>query len=136
MRAGDPGSHYLCTESLKVVVCVMPPPLAVIVIVEVPVRAVFETVKLKFVVPEPGAAIGLVLKLPVTPEGKPVAERVIAELNPPETAVVTTTCPLWPWTIESEVGDTETVKAGVGAARSRSAKRTLFPLLRRPCPLW
>lgn len=98
----------------------MPPPLPVIVIVEVPVRAVLETVILKSVVPEPGAGIGLGLKLPVTPEGKPVADMVIAELNPPETAVVTTTYPLWPWAIEPDVGDTEIVNAaGAGAVTVR-----------------
>jgi hypothetical protein len=63
----------------------------------VPFLAVPETVRVKFDVPEPGALIELGLKLPVTPEGKPVAEREIAELNPPETAVVTVTYPLWPW---------------------------------------
>jgi hypothetical protein len=87
-----------------------------IVIVEVPVRAVLETVMVKSVVPEPGAAIGLGLKLPVTPEGKPVADSVIAELNPPETAVVTTTYPLCPWTREPDVGDTEMVKAAAAGA--------------------
>jgi hypothetical protein len=45
---------------------------------------------LKSDVPEPGAAMELGLKLAVTPEGTPVAERLIAELNPPDTDVVTT----------------------------------------------
>ena len=51
---------------------------------------VLDTDKLKSVVPEPGAAIEPGLKLEVTPDGMPVAENVIAELNPPETDVVTT----------------------------------------------
>jgi hypothetical protein len=111
------------------------PLVALIVIVEVPVRAVLETVRLKFDVPEPGNAIGLELKLPVTPEGKPVADKVIAELNPPETAVVTTTYPLFPWAIEPDVGDTETVKAGgTGAVTVRetvvvSTKLPLVPVM-------
>lgn len=40
--------------------------------------------------PEPGAAIEDGLKLTVTPEGWPVADKVIAELKPPEACVVTT----------------------------------------------
>lgn len=39
--------------------------------------------------PEPGAAIDAGLKLTVTPEGCPLALNEIAELNPPETDVVT-----------------------------------------------
>lgn len=60
------------------------------VMVEVPVGAVRETVKVKSEVPEPGAAIVLGLKLPVTPDGIPVANNVTAPLKPPETVVVTT----------------------------------------------
>ena len=51
------------TWKVSVVVFVTPPPVAVIVIVEVPVGAVRETVKLKSVVPEPGAAMEVGLKL-------------------------------------------------------------------------
>lgn len=42
------------------------------------------------VLPEPGAAIEAGLKLTVTPEGWPVALKLIAESKPPETDVVTT----------------------------------------------
>ena len=42
------------------------------------------------VLPEPGAAIEAGLKLTVTPVGWPVALKLIAELKPPETDVVTT----------------------------------------------
>ena len=56
-----------------------------------PVLAVLETVSVKFDVPEPGAAMEVGLKLPVTPEGRPVADKATAALKPPETAVVTTT---------------------------------------------
>jgi hypothetical protein len=44
-----------------------------------------------FEVPEPGAAIDVGLKLPVTPDGRVDADKDIAALKPPETAVVTTT---------------------------------------------
>ena len=36
------------------------------------------------------------LKLPVTPEGMPVAEKVTFESNPPEAVIVTTPYPLCP----------------------------------------
>ena len=67
-----------------------PPPVPVIVIGYVPVGALRPTVRVKSDVPEPGAAIDEGLKLPVTPEGKPVADNATAEENPPETVVVTT----------------------------------------------
>jgi hypothetical protein len=56
----------------------------------VPRVAFRETERLKSVLPEPGAAIEDGVKLDVTPDGTPVAENEMAELNPPETAVVTT----------------------------------------------
>ena len=74
----------------------MPPPVPVIVMGYVPVLAVLETVSVKCDVPEPGALMGFGLKLPVTPDGMPVALSVIAELNPPEIAVVTVAYPLCP----------------------------------------
>ena len=74
----------------------MPPPVPVIVMGYVPTRAVLDTVSVKSDVPDPGALMGFGLKLPVTPDGIPVAESVIAELNPPETAVVTMAYPLCP----------------------------------------
>ena len=46
--------------------------------------------------PEPGAAIGLVPKPTVTPLGWPDADKVIAALKPPETAVVIVDVPLLP----------------------------------------
>jgi hypothetical protein len=60
----------------------------------VPVGAVLDTVRVKSVVPEPVTVVGL--KLPVTPEGMPVAEKVITESKPPEADVVTTAYPLCP----------------------------------------
>lgn len=94
----------------------MPPPVPVMVIGNVPVRADRDTVRVKSDVPEPGAAIEAGLKLPVTPEGSPDAENVIAELNPPVAAVVTTANPLWPCASDPEVGETEMVKlAATGA---------------------
>ena len=67
-------------------------------------------------VPDPGAAIEVGLKLPVTPDGKPEAVSAIAELNPPLKEVVTVTYPLCPWISDPEVGETEIAKlAATGA---------------------
>ena len=56
------------------------------------------------------------LKLPVTPDGKPDAVKATAALKPPETAVVTVTCPLLLSSMDIEVGETEMVNAGGGKA--------------------
>jgi hypothetical protein len=82
--------NYLRTCKESVVVLVTPPPVAVMVMVWVPVGALLATVRLKSVVPEPGAAIEAGVKLDVTPDGTPVALKETAELNPPDTATVTT----------------------------------------------
>lgn len=65
-------------------------------------------------VPEPGAAMDVGLKLTVTPVGWPLAVNAMAELKPPETAVVMVEVPLLPCTTETEVGAAEIVNAGVG----------------------
>ena len=67
-------------------------------------------------VPEPGAAIDEGLKVTVTPAGCPEALSAIAELNPPETAVVIVEEPLLPTTTETEVGEAARVNAGVWVA--------------------
>ena len=70
---------------------------------------------------EPGAAIDAGLKPTVTPVGAPDAERAMAELNPPETAVVMVEDPLLPAATETEVGEAERVKAGVCVVEPVSA---------------
>lgn len=67
-------------------------------------------------VPEPGAPMGLGLKPTFTVDGWPVADKVIAELKPPETVVLIVELPLLPCTTETEVGEAEMVKLGVPAA--------------------
>ena len=57
-----------------------------------PRGAFLDTVRVKSDVPEPVIEVGL--KLPVTPDGTPVADRATAELNPPEPLMVTTAYPL------------------------------------------
>ena len=59
-------------------------------------------------VPEPGAAMDVGLKPTVTPVGWP-----LAELKPPETAVVIVDLPLLPCTTDTEVGEADMVKLGL-----------------------
>ena len=84
----------------------------VTVIVYVPVAAVEATVMVMVEVPEPGAAMDVGLKVTVTPDGWPVADKAMAELKPPETAVVMVDVPLLPCATETEVGEAERVKLG------------------------
>ena len=63
--------------------------------------------------PEPGAGMLVGLKPAVTPEGKPLAERAIAELNPPEMAAVIEEVPELPGATVSEAGLAEREKPGV-----------------------
>jgi len=59
--------------------------------------------------PEPGAGIGLGLKLTVVPEGIPEADNVMALLKPLLTAVVIVEVPWLPCTTLSEAGEAEIV---------------------------
>ncbi len=61
------GAFLYCTWRVKAVVCAVPPPEPVIVMEYVPVLAVLAAVNVSLDEPEPGAAIGLGLKLAVTP---------------------------------------------------------------------
>ena len=74
------------------------------------------TASVKVDVPEPGAAMDVGLKLAVTPVGMPLADNATAELNPPETAVVMVDEPLLPAATETEVGEADSVNAGVATA--------------------
>src|SRR5579859_1544670 len=102
--------------SETVVVCVMPPPVAVMVTVEVPVVAVLLAVNVSVELPLPGTAIEVGLKLAVTPDGRPEAERETAELKPPLTVVEIVELPEAPCVTERLTGGALTVKLGVAAA--------------------
>jgi len=93
-----------------VAVCVSPPPVPVTVIVYEPAAAVEATAMVMVEAPGPGAAMDAGLKVTVTPVGWPAADRVTAELKPPETAVVTVDVPLLPCATETEVGEADMVK--------------------------
>ncbi len=83
------------------------------VIVELPVLALDETLIVIVDVVEPVIEVGL--KLTVTPDGAPDDDSVIAELNPPDTVALTVAVPLDPREIVVEVGETVMANAGTGA---------------------
>lgn len=102
-------------------VCVTLPPVAVTVMVEVPVMAVLPTVNVSVELPLPGAARDAGLKLAVTPVGRPEVERETAELKPPLTAVDIVVLPELPWMTERLAGDAVSVKFGEAAGLIVSA---------------
>jgi hypothetical protein len=95
-------------------VCEVDPEVPVTVTVAVPVVAEEEAVRVRVDVPLPfaGGVTGFVEKEAVTPEGRPEAARVTAELKPLELATVIVLVPLEPWVMLTEVGEAETANAG------------------------
>ena len=119
----NPGLPRICVVvppvvivSETLVLCETPPPLALIVMVEVPAAAVLPAVKVRVELPEPGAAIDVGLNAAVTPEGSPVAESDTAELKPPETVVEIVLVPDPLRATATLVGDALSVKFGAVAA--------------------
>lgn len=102
--------------SEMVVLWEVPPPLALIVIVDVPAVAVLLALNVNVELPEPGAAMDVGLNAAVTPEGSPLAESDTAELKPPETLVEIVLEPLLPAATERLVGDALSEKFGEVAA--------------------
>ena len=70
------------------------------------------TVSVRIEDPDPGAAMEAGLNAAVTPVGSPDALRAIAELKPPETAVVMVLVPLAPRATGTDAGEAEIVNAG------------------------
>ena len=77
-----------------------------------PVLARLPTLTVMVEVPEPGAAIELGLKDTLTLLPAPEADKPIAELKPPEIAVVMVELPELPLAMLSDVGDALMVKLG------------------------
>jgi hypothetical protein len=71
--------------------------------------------------PEPGAAIDAGLNAAVAPVGNPDALSAIAELKPPETAVVMVLVPLAPGATDTDAGEAATVNAGALTVSDRVA---------------
>jgi hypothetical protein len=107
------GAAGALTVSEMVVVWVTLPPLAVTVMVAVPVVAVLDAVKVSVELPLPGAAKLVGLKLAVTPVGSPDTDNDTAELNPPLTVVETVALPELPWVTLREAGEAVTLKSAV-----------------------
>src|SRR5882724_9835083 len=93
------------TVKETVEVWVIPPPVACIVTVAVPVVAVLLAVNLRVELPVPGAAMEVGVKLAVTPVGMPVADNDTAELKPPVPAVETVVVTELPWAVDTLVGE-------------------------------
>jgi hypothetical protein len=98
--------------SVTVVVWVTPPPVPVTVMVRVPVRARLLTLTVIVEEPAPGAATELGLRLMLTLVPPPEADKLIAELKPPEIAVVMVDVPELPRVMLRELGEALIVKLG------------------------
>ena len=70
-------------------------------------------------VPEPGAGMGLRLEVTRTVTGRPDTDRVMAELNPLDAAVVTMRLPELPLATVSAVGDVLMEKSGLSPVTVR-----------------
>lgn len=86
-----------------------------------------------FMVELPAPLIDDGLKLTVTPEGCPEADKPIAELNPPLTVLVIVELPLLPCAIDTEPGEAERLKSGFEPPPPASA--LISPLFGLPHPV-
>ena len=99
-----------------VAVWITPPPFAFTVTFVVPVVAVLVAEKVRVELPLPGAAIEAGLKLAVTPEGSPDADKDTVELNPPLTVIETVALSELPWVTDRLAGEALIPKSGVAVA--------------------
>lgn len=104
--------RYLMISTVTVVVWVMPPPVALMVMVWFPVVALLLALMVIVEVPLPGAAMEEGEKVTVSPLPWPDADKLIAELKLPETVVVIFEVPVLPLVTDKVVGEAERVKAG------------------------
>lgn len=79
-----------------------------------PATVVEATAILIVELPDPGAAMDVGLNVTVTPVGWPLAVNATAALKPFDTVVVIVEAPLLPCATETEVGEAEMAKFGVG----------------------
>lgn len=94
------------------------PEVPVTVTVAVPTVADAEAVnvRVELVLPLAGGVTGLGEKAAVTPEGRPVALSVVAELKPFKLVMVVVLVPVPPWLTVTEVGESAMEKSGAAAA--------------------
>jgi hypothetical protein len=102
------------TVKLIVALWLSEPDVPVTVTVTVPVVAVAEAVKVRveLTLPFAGGVTGFVEKDAVTPEGRPEAARVVAELKLFWLVIVMLLVPLEPWVTLTEVGEAAIAKLG------------------------
>jgi len=118
------------TVRVTVVVSVRLPEVPVTVMGYVPVTVVAATVIVMVEVPVPVIEPGL--KPTVTPVGWPLADKVTAESNPPNTVLVMVEVPEPPCAIETEVGDAERLKPGAVGPVSALIRALPFGLPQPP----
>src|ERR1700690_1981355 len=97
-------------STVMVVVCVMPPPEAVMVIVWFPVDALLLALTVKVALPLPGTTTELGVKVTASPLPCPEADRVIAESKLPERLVITVEVPELFRATDNDVGEAERMK--------------------------
>ena len=102
------------TVRVMVVLCVVDPDTPLTVTVAVPVVAEDDavSVSVEVALPLAGGVTGLVENAAVTPLGKPVALRVVAELKPFRLVMVMVLVPFDPCVMVSELGEAPIVKSG------------------------
>lgn len=105
------------------VVCVMPPPVAVMEIVWFPVDALLLALTVKVAPPLPGAIMELGVNVTVSPLPCPEADRIIAELKLPATFVITVKVPDFFRATDKDVGEAESVKVDAAVAGARALIR-------------
>lgn len=98
------------TVSETVVVAVVLPEVPVTLIAYVPTAVDEPTVIVMVELPAPEIEVGL--KLTVTPDGWPVAEKAMTPLKPPVTVLVIVEVPACPCTTVTEAGEAERLKPG------------------------
>jgi hypothetical protein len=110
-----PGATAAFTVRLNVVLCVVEPLVPVMVTVAAPVVADEDavSVSVELALPPEAGVIGFAENDAVTPEGRPLTLRVVAELNPFRLVTVTVLVPLVPCVIVSELGESAIEKSGV-----------------------
>lgn len=101
-----------------------PPPVAVTVMGYVPAAVLLPTAIVRVELPPPGAGIWAGLRVSVVPVGAPLADRLMALLNPPTTVVVMVGVAEAPAAKVTELGDAPRLKFGDAETWARPKKAT------------
>lgn len=115
------------TDTTSVTVWVTPPPFAVMVTEWLPTGALALALRVRTLVPEPGAARLEGAKLAVTPLGRPLALNATAELNAEAPLTVRVTVAADPCVMLTEAALSVKVKTGRGVTVNGSAMLWVTP---------